>query len=111
MQVWTFGHSTHPLDEFLALLVVHEIAQVADVRTVPKSSRHPHFESRALGRSLPERGVAYAHLPHLGGWRHAQADSPNDAWRNSSFRGYADYAMGEEFARGLAQLRQLAAAR
>ena len=111
MQVWTVGHSTHPLGAFVALLAVHEIAQIADVRTVPKSRRHPHFESGALARSLPEHGVAYAHLPRLGGWRHTQAGSPNDAWRNPSFRGYADYAMGEEFARGLAQLRQLAAAR
>jgi uncharacterized protein (DUF488 family) len=110
-QVWTIGHSTHQIDAFVALLVAHHIAQLADIRTVPKSRRHPHFHTDALARSLPERGVAYAHLPRLGGWRHAAADSPNDAWRNLSFRGYADYAMGEEFAHGLAQLRQLAAAR
>ena len=110
-QVWTIGHSTHLLDAFVALLVAHDIAQLADIRTVPKSRRHPHFHTDALARSLPERGVAYAHLPRLGGWRHAAADSPNGAWRNASFRGYADYAMGEEFAHGLAELRQLAAVR
>jgi uncharacterized protein (DUF488 family) len=109
MKVWTVGHSTQPLGAFVALLVAHDIAQVADIRTVPRSRRHPQFDTGALARSLPERGVAYVHLPRLGGWRHANADSPNDAWRNLSFRGYADYAMGEEFADGLAQLREIAA--
>lgn len=111
MQVWTVGHSTHPLEAFVALLVAHDIAQVADIRTVPRSRRLPHFDTEALARSLPEHGVAYVHLARLGGWRQPVADSPNTAWRNLSFRGYADYAMGEEFADGLAQLRRLAAAR
>jgi uncharacterized protein (DUF488 family) len=111
MRVWTVGHSTHSIDAFVALLVAHDIAQVADIRAVPKSRRHSHFNTDALARSLPKRGVAYVHLPLLGGWRHAAAESPNGAWRNPSFRGYADYAMGDEFADGLAQLRQLAAAR
>jgi uncharacterized protein (DUF488 family) len=109
MNVWTVGHSTHPLDAFVALLVAHDIAGVADIRAVPRSSRHPQFDADALGRGLPGRGVAYVHLPRLGGWRHANADSPNDAWRNLSFRGYADYAMGDEFADGLVQLRAIAA--
>jgi uncharacterized protein (DUF488 family) len=103
MKVWTVGHSTHPLDAFVALLVAHDIAQVADIRTVPRSRRHPQFDTDALARSLPECGVAYVHLPRLGGRRHANADSPNDAWRNLSFRGYADYAMSKEFADGLAR--------
>jgi uncharacterized protein (DUF488 family) len=110
MMVWTVGHSTHPFERFVALLVTHEIAQVTDVRSVPRSRRHPHFDTDALARSLPERGLAYVHLPRLGGWRHARADSPNGGWRNLSFRGYADYAMCEEFAAGLAQLREIAAA-
>ena len=110
MRVWTVGHSTHSIDAFVALLVAHDIAQVADIRTVPKSRRHPHFHTDALARSLPERGLAYVHLLRLGGWRHADAESPNRAWRNLSFRGYADYAMGDEFAAGLARLRALAAA-
>lgn len=109
MKLWTVGHSTQPCDAFVELLLAHGIAQVADVRTAPRSRRHPHFDTDALARSLPERGVAYADLPRLGGWRHADADSPNGGWRNLSFRGYADYAMGEEFADGLAQLRRLAA--
>ena len=111
MNVWTVGHSTHSLDGFVALLLGHDIALVADVRTVPKSRRHPHFHTDALARSLPERGVAYEHLPRLGGWRQADAESPNGAWRNVSFRGYADYAMGDEFAEGLAQLHRLSGAR
>jgi uncharacterized protein (DUF488 family) len=111
MRVWTIGHSTHPLDEFVDLLLAHEIAQVADIRTVPKSRRHPHFNADALARSLPERGVEYVHLARLGGWRHAAPDSLNDAWQNLSFRGYADYALGAGFAEGVAQLRRLAAAR
>ena len=111
MNVWTLGHSTHSLDGFVALLLAHDIALVADVRTVPKSRRHSHFYADALARSLPERGVAYEHLRRLGGWRQADAESPNGAWRNPSFRGYAEYAMGDEFADGLAQLRRLSDAR
>jgi uncharacterized protein (DUF488 family) len=111
MRVWTVGHSTHSIDGFVALLVGHDLAQVADIRAVPKSRRHPHFHADALARSLPERGLTYVHLPRLGGRRHAHMDSPNRAWRNLSFRGYADYAMGGEFADGLAQLRLLCDAR
>ena len=110
MKVWTVGHSTHSFDAFTALLAAHDIALLADIRTVPKSRRHPHFHADALARSLPDRGVAYLHLPRLGGFRRPRPDSPNGAWRNESFRGYADYAMGDEFAKGLAQLRELAAA-
>jgi hypothetical protein len=97
-QVWTVGHSTHTLEAFVALLLARDIAQVADIRTVPTSRRLPHFDVDALAQSLPEFGVAYVHLARLGGWRHPAAGSPNVAWRNLSFRGYADYAMGEEFA-------------
>ena len=111
IDVWTVGHSTLSGDVFAALLAAHEIEQVADVRTVPKSRRHPHFHTDVLSGDLRARGVAYAHLPRLGGWRPARPDSPNGAWRNTSFRGYADYAMSEEFATGLAQLRELAATR
>ncbi len=111
IDIWTVGHSTHSSDGFLALLLAHEIEQVADVRTVPKSRRHPHFHTDVLARDLRARGVAYEHLPRLGGWRPARSGSPNGAWRNTSFRGYADYAMVDEFAIGLAQLRELAATR
>ncbi|HEV2061015.1 MAG TPA: DUF488 domain-containing protein [Solirubrobacteraceae bacterium] len=109
--VWTIGHSTHCAEMFLALLLAHDIDQVADVRTVPRSRRHPHFHADALGQSLPARGIAYEHLPQLGGWRSARPQSPNEGWRNRSFRGYADYAMSGDFAAGLARLRDIAAAR
>ena len=111
IDVWTVGHSTHGSDAFAALLAAHEIEHVADVRTVPKSRRHPHFHAEPLARDLAARGLAYVHLPRLGGWRRSRAASPNGAWRNTSFRGYADYAMSDEFAAGLAQLRELAATR
>jgi uncharacterized protein (DUF488 family) len=109
MRVWSIGHSTHTLQPFLALLAEHDITQVADIRAVPQSRRHPHFGKDALARALSESGVAYVHLPGLGGWRRTTPQSPNVAWRNMSFRGYADYAMGAEFAAALAQLRALAA--
>jgi uncharacterized protein (DUF488 family) len=111
IDVWTVGHSTHSGLEFAALLLAHEIEQLADVRTVPMSRRHPQFRSDVLAAALRARGMAYAHLPRLGGWRRPRPDSPNGAWRNASFRGYADYAMSDEFATGLAQLRELAATR
>jgi uncharacterized protein (DUF488 family) len=110
-RVWTVGHSTHTLDRLVELLAVNGVAGLADVRTVPRSRRHPHFDTDALARSLPPRGVAYTHLARLGGWRRAAEESPNGAWRNASFRGYADYALTDEFAAGLAELRNLAAAR
>src|SRR5690349_8761724 len=111
MTVWTIGHSTHELDTFVQLLLAHDIGAVADVRTVPKSRRHPQYDTVALGQSLPARGIEYVHLARLGGWRRATVDSPNGAWRDASFRGYADYAMSDEFAHALEQLRHLAAVR
>ena len=110
MTIWTIGHSTHGLDEFVDLLSGHGIGALVDIRTVPKSRRHPHFHSDALARCLPERGIAYTHLPRLGGFRRPLVDSPNAGWRNESFRGYADYAMADEFAAGLAELREVAEA-
>jgi uncharacterized protein (DUF488 family) len=110
MTVWTIGHSTHSFEAFMRLLAMHDISLLADIRTVPKSRRHPHFNAEALAQSLPGRGVTYVELPRLGGWRRAAPDSPNGAWRNLSFRGYADYAMSDDFDEGLAQLRELAAA-
>jgi uncharacterized protein (DUF488 family) len=109
MTVWSLGHSTLTLDGLVALLASHGITQLADIRAVPRSSRHPQFHADALARSLPRRDVGYVHLRRLGGWRRPTADSPNTAWRNLSFRGYADYALSDEFRQGLEQLRGLAA--
>jgi uncharacterized protein (DUF488 family) len=108
MTIWTIGHSTHSLDEFVALLAARDIELLVDIRRVPGSRRSPHFHADALRRSLPDRGLSYVGLPRLGGWRRTTADSPNDGWWNRSFRGYADYALEVEFGEGLAQLRELA---
>lgn len=108
--VYTVGHSTRTLDEFVELLRAHAIETLADVRTVPRSRRHPWFARGELAVSLPERGVAYVHLPELGGLRKPRADSPNTAWRNNSFRGYADYMTTPEFDAGIEHLVELARA-
>jgi uncharacterized protein (DUF488 family) len=89
--VYTIGHSTRSFDEIAALLRAHGVTQVADVRTVPRSRRHPHFSREALARALLEAGVAYRHFAQLGGLRKPRADSPNVGWRHSGFRGYADH--------------------
>ncbi len=104
MTVFTIGHSTRPLEEFLALLRAHGITQLADVRTVPKSRRHPHFAGDALARSLAAAGIAYRHFAGLGGLRKPRRDSRNAGWRNDSFRGYADYMATDEFERALGEL-------
>jgi uncharacterized protein (DUF488 family) len=107
-ELWSVGHSTQSFDAFLGLLRAHAIELVADIRTVPKSRRHPHFRTEQLAATLPAEGIAYRHLARLGGWRRAAPDSVNGAWRNASFRGYADYALTEEFAEGLQELAELA---
>jgi len=102
--VYTIGHSTRPLDDFLALLAAHRIEQLADVRTVPRSRRHPQFAREALQASLPAAGVAYRHFGGLGGLRKPRRDSLNSAWKNESFRGYADYMQTAEFGGALDEL-------
>ena len=97
MTIFTIGHSTRSLDEFVALLRAHAITQLGDVRTIPKSRRHPHFAGDELEESLPLVGVAYRHLPALGGLRKPRRDSTNTGWRHSGFRGYADYMESREF--------------
>lgn len=106
--IWTIGHSTHPLDEFLELLVSYRLEAVADVRRFPGSRRCPHFTQGALGTALAERGIAYHWIPALGGRRRARPDSPNTGWRNASFRGYADHIGSAEFSQGLDELLRLA---
>ena len=109
--LWTIGHSTHVLQSFLAILRAHRIEMLADVRLLPGSRRYPHFNREPLALSLQNAGVEYQHLPALGGRRKPRPDSPNTAWRNESFRGYADYMETDEFRRGMEQLQQLAADR
>jgi uncharacterized protein (DUF488 family) len=107
-RLWTIGHSTHAFEEFGGLLLATGIEMIADVRAAPASRRYPHFSKDALERSLPSRGISYRHLPGLGGRRRPLPDSPNTGWRNASFRGYADYAMTDEFASALDELIALA---
>lgn len=109
--LWTIGHSTRSLEEFLGILDAFRIEAIADVRRFPGSRRYPHFAGEALAESLPLHGIRYQWLPKLGGRRKAQADSPNTGWRNASFRGYADYTASAGFAEGLHALLALAARR
>jgi len=109
MTLFTIGHSTRALDEFVQLLQANNVDLVADVRTAPGSRRMPHFASAALADELPLRGIEYVHLPELGGLRKPKSDSINMGWRNVSFRGYADYMQTDTFAVGLDHLLALAA--
>jgi uncharacterized protein (DUF488 family) len=109
--VHTVGHSTLPFDRFVRLLGAHGIVQIADVRQFPASRRHPHFARVALENALPAAGIAYDWLPALGGRRKPQAGSPHVAWRNPSFRAYADHMDDAEFHTGLAAVLALAGAR
>jgi hypothetical protein len=102
--VFTIGHSTRSLDEFIDLLRAHGIGQLADIRTIPRSRRHPHFSIDALSLSLPAAGIAYRHMPGLGGLRKPTRDSTNAGWRNASFRGYADYMQTPAFDDALSEL-------
>jgi len=107
-RIWTIGHSTRKIDIFLSLLQENAIKLVADVRMFPGSKRYPQFGREALAKSLGERGIRYEHFPELGGRRKAKPDSKNTAWRNESFRGYADYMETEDFSNGIARLVDLA---
>ena len=106
--IWTIGHSTRTLEEFIGLLQAQEIRVVADVRHYPGSRRVPHFNKEPLAKSLAAAGIEYVHLPELGGRRRARVDSPNTAWRNEAFRGYADYMMTPAFRTGIERLLDLA---
>ena len=107
--LWTIGHSTRTLEEFLALLAAFRIEAIADVRRFPGSRRWPQFARDALAASLPAHGIGYQWFPQLGGRRRARPDSPNTAWRNAAFRGYADHLASAEFTEGLAGLLAFAA--
>ena len=104
LTIYTIGHSTRPIAEFIAIVESFRIELVCDIRTIPKSRRNPQFAGDALRDALAERGIEYAHLKALGGLRHARKDSLNGAWRNDSFRGYADYMQTAEFAEAIRDL-------
>ena len=109
MRIWTIGHSTRTIDEFISLLKENEIKLLADVRAWPGSKRYPHFNKDALAESLNAHGIRYEHFPELGGKRKSKPDSRNTAWRNASFRGYADYMETEQFQKGIERLLHVAA--
>jgi uncharacterized protein (DUF488 family) len=107
-RIWTIGHSTRTIDIFISLLEENGIKLVADVRSLPGSRRYPQFNKETLVKSLSEAGIRYEHFPELGGRRKAKKDSHNTAWRNASFRGYADHMETEEFRTGVERLLDLA---
>ena len=106
--LWTIGHSTRSADEFLQLLAKYDIQVLADVRRFPGSRKYPHFNEEALRESLTAAGIEYVPMTELGGRRKARPDSKNTAWRNESFRGYADYMETVEFQAGIDRLLALA---
>jgi uncharacterized protein (DUF488 family) len=111
VHVLTIGHSTRSIEEFIALLKAHAVERLVDIRTVPKSRRNPQFHTDALAASLAEAGIEYIHMRELGGLRHPRKDSTNSAWRNDSFRGYADYMQTPAFDDALDRLLELAGER
>lgn len=105
--IFTVGHSTLPMEEFLTLLGAYGIETLADIRTIPRSRHNPQFNSDTLGNTLLTHKIRYVRLPALGGLRHTRKSSPNTGWRNASFRGYADYMQTSEFARAIEELAAL----
>jgi uncharacterized protein (DUF488 family) len=111
VELFTIGHSNRAIDEFLALLDAHRIKQVVDVRTAAGSRKNPQFMRDELARALDAHHIGYIHVPALGGFRKPRSESINTAWRNESFRGYADHMQTPEFETALAELLDLAAQR
>lgn len=106
--IYTIGHSTHSLEEFVGMLQSFEIKALVDIRLLPGSRRMPQFDKENLEASLKEYSIQYTHLKALGGRRKVHKDSKNTRWRNMSFRGYADYMETEEFGKGIAELETIA---
>lgn len=106
--VYTIGHSNRSIEDFVALLRENDVRLVADIRTVPKSRHNPHFGQDLLSGSLADAGIDYRHISALGGLRKPTADSVNGAWRNASFRGYADYMQTDAFASAMDELLTIA---
>ncbi|HXF92106.1 MAG TPA: DUF488 domain-containing protein [Nitrospiraceae bacterium] len=104
MLIWTIGHSTRPIEEFIDLLRAHGIRVLVDVRRFPTSRRHPQFNAEPLAHSLQEAGMPYRHMPELGGRRTSRPDSVNLRWRSEGFRGYADYMQTDAFWSALGEL-------
>jgi uncharacterized protein (DUF488 family) len=95
--IFTLGHSTLPIERFMAMLQTYVIERLVDIRTMPRSRHNPQFNDTTLANSVTTQHIEYVHIQALGGLRHARKDSPNTGWRNGGFRGYADYMQSEEF--------------
>ena len=108
LRIYTIGHSTRSIAEFIDLLRLNMVTHVLDVRSIPKSRHNPQFNREELLASLNAAGIAYTHLPGLGGLRHTLKNSPNTGWHNPSFRGYADYMQTAEFTDNMERLVELA---
>ncbi|MGO9015876.1 MAG: DUF488 family protein [Dissulfurispiraceae bacterium] len=109
--VFSIGHSTRPVSEFIEIMRAYGIKKVIDIRTIPKSRHNPQFNKDTLRESLKAAKIGYLHMKGLGGLRHALKDSPNTGWRNASFRGFADYMQTEEFEGNLEKLIEAAGRR
>ena len=107
-EVFTIGHSTHPISEFVEILKANGVKRVIDIRTIPRSRHNPQFNGEALAESLRAAGIGYTHIKKLGGLRHPAKDSINLGWRNSGFRGFADYMQTPEFEAALERAIKLA---
>jgi uncharacterized protein (DUF488 family) len=108
VRLWTVGHSTRSAEEFGQILLAHDIKTLVDVRSFPGSRRYPQFNKSALSDFLRTLKIEYVHAPELGGRRQPKASSHNTAWKNASFRAYADYMETEEFRQGIRHLITLA---
>ena len=108
MTIFTVGHSTRPINQFIDLLTAHGVQRLVDVRTIPQSRHNPQFGRDQLSSSLERAGIHYTHMPGLGGLRRPRKDSLNTGWRNASFRGYADYMQTPEFEQSLERCIELA---
>ena len=106
--IWTIGHSTHSLDEFVAMLHSFMIETVVDIRSFPGSRKFPQFNKEALEVSLPQSNIQYIHIKKLGGRRKVNPESKNTTWRHVAFRGYADYMETDSFAEGIKELIEIA---
>jgi uncharacterized protein (DUF488 family) len=104
--LFTIGHSTRTLQEFIKLLSENQIKRVVDVRTIPKSRSFPWFNKNSLSIELRKKKISYVHLPKLGGLRHGLKDSVNRGWHNASFRGFADYMQTPAFFQGIKKLNE-----
>lgn len=102
--VFTLGHSTRKLSEFISIIKKYKIEEIADVRTIPRSRKNPQFNETHLFKFLKKHGIKYEHMKGLGGLRRPNKDSPNLYWRNASFRGFADYMQAKAFSDSLSAL-------